>query len=437
MKIMFAITGFLPELIGGAEVYTLNLAKGLIEKGHNVSVLTLDFKHERGYPTDDLFEGVPVHRMGFVRDYRPAPLYALQFYPEMYNEAKYYLKHIRPDLIHATNAWFISGITLAAMQMNIPVLATHVDFLWTCRESHRLQFDQSLCDPQTDADCRECYDDLTDSQWELTMAYRKTLGALLTKGYSFHHCPSPVMAEQITRLGADPEKINVWPYGVPDDLKSRRPVKTPSVNLRLGFIGRWNRIKGIDVLLDAMDLIDKNLPVELYLYGEREVWNKDEYGTREINRARKLPNVTIKGRFMPDQLVEIHSEIDCLVMPSIWPENSPLAILESLALGTPVICSDGEGMTHLINKGQNGFIFQNRNEKELAAIIMNLVGNPDQLRHLQSEAWGLGTISDDIARFESIYRSATPPSAKGWYKEAENWINTMRFANEVYLAKRK
>jgi glycosyltransferase involved in cell wall biosynthesis len=408
MRIRFAITGYLPELIGGAEIYTQNLARELIKRGHDVGVMTLDLKHKRGYPTDEEYEGVPVHRLGFLFEHRPPALYAVQFYPEMYDEALAWLERERPDVVHVSNSWFIEAIAFAAIRLGIPVVGTHVDYLWTCRDSHLLKPDQALCGEAPNVDCRGCHADVTAAEWPVVQTLRAHLFRLLAQGYAYHHCPCPYLGEHIASLGVKRANIGVWPYGIPPAVADQRAAKTPSDVLRLAFIGRWNRMKGIHVLLDAMEQIRPDEGVRLHLYGEQEVWNTDSYGAEQAARVKALPHVEIKGRFGPEDVVGVHRQIDVLVTPSIWPENSPVSMLEALALGTPCLCADGQGMVNLIESGQNGLIFRGRDATDLARKIRRLARSPRLVRRLQANARCLRTIDEDARAFEKIYRRAKP-----------------------------
>jgi glycosyltransferase involved in cell wall biosynthesis len=428
LKVHFVLTGYLPELFGGAEVYTQNLAKALQARGHEVGVITLDLKHKRGYATDEPFEGVPVHRLGFLFEFRPPALYALQFYAEMYDEATAYFQRTRPDVVHVANSWFVPAIAFAALHLGIPVVGTHVDYLWTCRDSHLLKKDHEACGVSPDVDCRGCNTDLTDTQWPLAHRFRREQFALLAQGYAFHHCPCPLLGEHIRSLGADPRKVEVWPYGIPP---RARVSKTTSDVLRLGFIGRWNRMKGIHVLLEAMEMIGADARVRLTLYGEQEVWNNDTYGAEQAERAKRLANVHIAGRFNQQELAEVHREIDVLVTPSIWPENSPVSMLEALALGTPCLCADGAGMTNLVEPETNGLVFRSRDARDLAEKIKQLAAAPELVRKLQAGAKLLRTIEEDAEKFERVYAVANPANDPAWRSASTRFVDTVRLAAEV------
>ncbi len=421
MKIQFFITDYLPDVFGGAEVYTLNLTQGLKAAGHDVMVVTTGIIRKNTEPITEDYQGIPVHRFGFDFPHRPPQLYALQAYRGLYDEAKAWFTKNRPDVIHVTSCWFMPSILLAAMELEIPVIGTHVDFVLSCRESHLLKPDFSSCTNTNLAGCRACYRDLSDEQWPIVRNMKENLLRILAQGYSFHHCPCELLGDQILALGAAPETLKVWPYAVPDRLLPLRREKTASDKLRLGFIGRWNRIKGIDILLDAMAQLADRSDIELHLYGEQEVWNSDSYGVEVSVKAERLKNVIHHGLFDPQDLGNVHREIDCIVTSSIWPENSPVSILEALALGTPVICADGAGMTNLIEHGKNGLLFQSRNAIDLAAQIRAMADDRDMFQRMQRDVKCLQTISEDVAIFEKIYATAQPNRNPVWQAQM-NWM---------------
>lgn len=433
MKIQFLLTAYLPDVFGGAEIYTRNLARELQARGHNVSIATLDLFGRHGRPSDESYEEVPVHRFAFDKPFRPPPFYAVQFWPGLYDEVFGYMRRTQPDVVHVTNAWFMAAAGLAAACAGVPVVGTHVDFLWTCKESHLLKPDGVPCSGPQEC-CRTCFADLTDEEWQQTNDYRSRLTHLLAAGYAVHHCPSSLLVRQIRSLGVPDGRIERITHGVPDGLLKQRHAKSDSRKLRLGFVGRWNRIKGIGVLLDAMALLKDKDNVVLSVFGEQEAWNKDSYGSEIAARILSLPNVTIRGRFDPADVARVHGDIDCLVTPSIWPENAPIAILESLALGTPVLCADGEGMTNFIRHGVNGMVFRSRDVIDLADKITMLADSPQLLQRLQQNAVCLRTIRQDAEEFERIYSGAQPMTDKNWLHDSEEFVQAMRFAETVYLS---
>jgi glycosyltransferase involved in cell wall biosynthesis len=430
MKILFVVTGYRPEFFGSAEAYLQNLAGELHRRGHDVAVATFDERHERGRQA----QGVKVHRLGFTMEVRPPAFFALRFYPELYDKALALLERERPDVVHVTNSSLVMPFAFAAMRLDIPVVGTHVDFSWFCREGHLLQKDGTPCAGLPDAPCIACDSDLTDEQSRLVESLRNRMYSLLARSFAYHHCPSPLFGRHLRRLGAAAPNVGVFPYGVPDDLPERQLAGTGSAVLRLGFIGHWNRINGIEVLLDAIRLFGENAPVELNLYGELDIWSDGAYGMEQALKAGDLPGVVVRGRFSPGLVADIHREIDVLVAPAIWPENSPASILEALALGTPVVCADGEGMTNLIVDGENGLIFRRGDPQDLARRITELLENPELLAEVTRGARPLRTVGQDVDLFTEVYRAALHDKPVPSLDELARFVQSFRIADEVYAA---
>src|SRR5262249_57931996 len=81
---------------------------------------------------------------------------------------------------------------------------------------------------------------------------------------------------------------------------------------------------------------------------------QDEF--RSLLETTKL-NVTLVGRYAHGDLPRLMANIDWVIVPSIWWENSPLVIQEAFAYGKPVICSDIGGMAEKVTDRVNGLHF--------------------------------------------------------------------------------
>ena len=92
--------------------------------------------------------------------------------------------------------------------------------------------------------------------------------------------------------------------------------------------------------------------------------------------------VQFRGTFPQSEIDAIFADIDFLVIPSIWYENSPLVLLNSLASHTPVIVSDVAGMTEFVDEGTNGFIFKRGSVDDLERVLQKIVKAPEQARAL-------------------------------------------------------
>jgi glycosyltransferase involved in cell wall biosynthesis len=77
------------------------------------------------------------------------------------------------------------------------------------------------------------------------------------------------------------------------------------------------------------------------------------------------PRISFKGTFPNDQIGNIFNTLDCLVVPSLWYENTPLVIYSSMASGCPVVATNLGGMSEAVTHNVNGLLFEKGNVHQL------------------------------------------------------------------------
>jgi glycosyltransferase involved in cell wall biosynthesis len=97
------------------------------------------------------------------------------------------------------------------------------------------------------------------------------------------------------------------------------------------------------------------------------------------------------------------AEIDVLVVPSIWHENSPLTIHEAFLAKTPVIASNIGGMAELIQDEVNGLLFKVGDVADLREKITMIVQHPDLISKLSANIGPVKTIEENAVEIEQIY----------------------------------
>lgn len=134
--------------------------------------------------------------------------------------------------------------------------------------------------------------------------------------------------------------------------------------LRIGYIGRLDPSKGIELLLEAFKeaaLIN----TELWIAGV----GQSDY---EESLRRKWASVCIRflGRVAQG---DFYPEVDVIVVPSLWEEPLGMVVAESMAFGKPVIGSRRGGIPEMIKDGENGLLFDPDNVGELVSAIRQMV----------------------------------------------------------------
>lgn len=218
---------------------------------------------------------------------------------------------------------------------------------------------------------------------------------------------TPLEKNQMTWLyGANPEKISIIPPGV--DLNRFKPMNQREAREYLGvpaddsmilFVGRIQPLKGIDILMRALALVQKREPaltknICVSIIGgdpnpDSEI-EQAEFERLEVLRAELGMSdlVTFLGAKDQDTLVYYYSAAEIVVMPSHY-ESFGLVALEAMACGTPVIASDVGGLSFSIEDGYNGYRVPDRDPQALADKIILLLKHRvlrDQLGE-QARAW--------------------------------------------------
>lgn len=113
---------------------------------------------------------------------------------------------------------------------------------------------------------------------------------------------------------------------------------------------------------------------------------------KKYTRELGLSNVEFLGFVSGEKLLNIVSAAYFTMVPSEWYENNPLSVIESLALGTPVIGSDIGGIPELIVGGKNGFLHKPKDEQSLSEALQCAEGLS------REEYESFCTFSVDMAR---------------------------------------
>ena len=156
------------------------------------------------------------------------------------------------------------------------------------------------------------------------------------------------------------------------------------------FVGRLEKVKGIDQLIDAWNHISKLYPDwELVVAGEGSL--KSE--------IMQLKNVIHKGFLNPYEVSSIMNECDCLLLPSNY-EPWGLVIHEAVLCGLPIICTEncGASSVFLIDK-YNGFVIKEGQRDSLYDCMIKFINlGDDDFINFSSRSVELGSqISTDIS----------------------------------------
>jgi glycosyltransferase involved in cell wall biosynthesis len=179
--------------------------------------------------------------------------------------------------------------------------------------------------------------------------------------------------EALVRAGARPARVSVVPNGVDADVFRRDPDRERDARRALGFldgdqvigaVGRLESEKNYPLLMRVFGDLAREFPrLKLIVGGD---------GSQRPDLERLLAELRLDGRcFLPGHIKDVsvlHHALDLFVMCSDN-EGSPNAVLEAMALGTPVVASDVGGIADLIRHQVDGLLVPRRDAAALATAI--------------------------------------------------------------------
>lgn len=215
------------------------------------------------------------------------------------------------------------------------------------------------------------------SKWPLVRFSVKMAAAFLATGSNSR--------DYLVSYGADPSKVFLFP-NAPDvkrlakeslSLRDererlRKELKIPGRQVVL-YSGRLIGCKNVDTLLRAFRLARQEAPdAGLVIAGDGPLGAS----LKNLSAELKLNNIHFAGFIQPKDLVKYYSCCDVFVLPS-HDEPWGVVVLEAMACGLPVIVSEKVGCGRdLVQPDKNGFIFDAKNERELAGKIVRLLSDP-------------------------------------------------------------
>lgn len=150
---------------------------------------------------------------------------------------------------------------------------------------------------------------------------------------------------------------------------------------RLLFVGRLETRKGVDVLLRALPpLMSSNPNLFIDIVGRQGAYEPDYEGDfRTEHKGEKwLDRVIFQGYVSDEDLMQMYHDTDVFVAPSRY-ESFGIILLEAMAFSKPVVATRVGGMMEIVKDGENGFLFENDDHKDLQSKLEKLV-NSKKLR---------------------------------------------------------
>jgi glycosyltransferase involved in cell wall biosynthesis len=214
----------------------------------------------------------------------------------------------------------------------------------------------------------------------------------------------------VHRNGAPEKKLVVNALGMsaaraePKPSPDTRPTTLP---VKLGYLGRFDLVKGVIELAKALRAIPREETFEFEFRGPAST-NAD---AAVLQRVREVcegdSRITFAPAVSPDQVLDVLAGYDALVCPSICAEGGPTVAIESQAIGTPVIGTRIGGLAELVEHGVNGELVPPGDVNALTALLRRVISSPSQtIDSWRRNLSGVRTMNDVVDDYLELYDAA-------------------------------
>lgn len=437
MKVLFTIHGFPPYELGGSEIYAFSLARALQKNGIAVTVFARAVNFDRNSYSlqEDEIDGIKIKRI--VNNCTDIHTFSDHFINKRIRDLFIStLREEKPDIVHFQHLFFLSGdLPSVTRSFGIPSMLMLHDYWYFCMRVNLFKPDHTRCPgPNGGINCVACFHNVTPAHLNIprmklvdklygfeklriflkriipqrlkapikSIVFKKQLPSLPNDAicdinrlqeFSFRteffkkqltNCDciiSPSIHLQKRYSEQHFGNVEFIPLGI--DPMPYVHKESPQQIIRFGFVGNITPTKGFAVLLRELQLIKNWGNVEVHIFGQ--VYDEN-YFRKEFSyiSSDHLNKIKFHGRFERDTqaLRKVYENMDVLIFPSIWEENSPLVVRESLMTGTPVIASNLGGIPEIIEDKINGLLFDPDIKGDLAEKMTELICNRNLLRDL-------------------------------------------------------
>jgi glycogen(starch) synthase len=355
-----------PHHLGGYELIWQGVMRHAREAGHDVRILTTDYRRQDA--PANLPDEPGVHReLGWYwRDHewpQMSPLARLALERRNARIFDRHLRELRPDVI---TWWPVGGMSLSlierARRRGVPAAFFVFDYwpaygpqrdLWTrawLRRPHAAVLAERLSGVPTRLNLAEA------GRWVFC---------------------SNTMRDEALAAGLPISDYTVLHAGIAKEfLRAPREQEPPPWRWRLLYVGRVVEQKGVRTAIEMLPLLPEQATLEI-------VGEGDPPYRRELEQAAKRLGVAERVRFQAPQprskLFDIYQSADAVVFPVQWAEPWGLVPLEAMALGRPVVATGLGGSGDYLQDGRNALLFPSGDARALADALCRLADDP-QLR---------------------------------------------------------
>lgn len=446
MKVIHCVGWYFPDSVGGSEVYLQRLVRDLRARAiDSVIFAPYDAKHGQVELRRYEHEGTRVVRYPVPTE-RDRKQHVGRAPHSLFESFERALRDERADAFHLHSFTYGANAhhVRAARRLGLRAFVTvHTPSL-LCMRQTLLRMGREACDGRVDpGQCVACYAQDRGVPEPAAVALAGWLNRLprslpILPGRVGTMLATPALvaarkrdidglfadAERVVAVcewlrtalianGADPSRVVMHRQGVDVPEAGPRRSRAADAPLSIGYFGRAQYVKGIDVLIKATRALPTNAAVHVTFY----VIASSDDDRRDLERARAMAlgdaRITVRPALAPGAVGAAMREHDVIAVPSLWLETGPLVAMEALTLGVPVLGSRLGGIAELVQDGVTGWLEPPGDVARWSARIAELVSDRSRVERAAEQAARVHIPrSEDVAEaMLALYRAAPDASA--------------------------
>lgn len=384
-------------LKGGSEKYYFELGTLLKEHGHEVAYFSM--KNEKNIKTGD--------KEYFVDEIDLNTGSKLKALDVIYSKTNYKkmieaIEDFKPDVIHVNNfqRQLSASIIKAANDKKIPVVFTAHDVQAICPGITMMDNNKNVCELCMKGKYINCIKKSCNKGSKAKSligaleGYYYRIKKMYNEKISYIITPSEFYRTKFIEDGTDPKHIEaIHNFIIANDYN----VETEVGDYALYF-GRLSKEKGINNLIEAFSKCDKG---NLFIAGEGPEKDNIEQFIKDNKLTKR---VKLLGFLNKEQMTEQVRKARFIVVPSIWYENCPYSVMETLAIGKPVIGANIAGIPELVINNENGFTYKYDDVNELAEKMNKLFEDEKLVKKFSRNAKELSKQYDKEVYYKKLER---------------------------------
>lgn len=365
-----------PYHIGGDALHVSYLAEELAKRGHEVHVLhSLDAYRAKNRQVKDQVQSTAVitHPIETTLSRSVYEAYVFGGSRAITGRFRRLIKNLRPDVVHHHNISLL-GYDILLKYGNYLNLYTAHDYWLICPQSNLLRRGGEVCETASCIFCGLAYR-RPPQLWRHLTRFQKSVKAI-----DILIAPSIYVRERITR------KVPIKTVTISNFAPKPPERISPSgfSNFVL-YAGTLERHKGILRFLETWkNLADKDSSKTLLVAGDGAV---REEARRLISKYGLQRSVSLLGWVNHSRVWSFLADAEALIIPSLCPENAPLAALEAFAVGTPVIGSSRGGLSEIVSRLDGRLVFSWEENGDLSRAFEVLKEDYDGLRQRAAQIY--------------------------------------------------